>query len=329
MRKSFAAVITSLALVACAQEEVVNMPDNSICFANAFIEHTPVLTRAIDPSITTNTITGFNVWAFMDKPANIVLDAEDVTLVDGVWNYSNTQYWTPEHTYYFAALAPMDSQNWGINTAGANEYGAGVVTFTNVDGTEDLLYTATSIKTPDMATLTSAGMPAVGLTFNHLLSKVKFTFINGFETPNYTIEVKDIKMSAPEIGTIDLAVENWWDNDDWKIGTEKNTILAFGDIEELKIGEMAECTNERLTIPAGNTQSYEVTFTVVLYVSGEKAMQVDKTATLTNVAFEMGKGYNVRTEINPENMKLKPIEFDVVEVKKWVEAGNENAEVTE
>jgi hypothetical protein len=43
----------------------------------------------------------------------------------------------------------------------------------------------------------------------------------------------------------------------------------------------------------------------------------------------MGKGYNVRTEINPENMKLKPIEFDVVEVKKWVEAGNENAEVTE
>ena len=321
MKKSFVAAIATLALVACQQEVTVVAPDNSISFANAFVDHTPVLTRTTDPTITKGSITGFNVWAYMDTPSVALLDGDDVEKnAEGVWTYRNTQYWAPDHTYYFAALAPMDSDNWTLDTSKANSYGAGEVTFNNLNGTEDLLYSATSVTTPDLQTLTGAGMPAVELTFSHLLSRLQFSFRNGFDTPNYTVEVKGVQMTAPKTGTINLAVENWWDNDDWRLGTDQ-TVLAFGDIPVLQKWESAVTPNQRLTIPATVAQKYEVTFTVVLYVSDVEAMRVEKKATLTNVAFQMGKSYNITTEITPKNLGLAEIEFDVEEVKTWIEEG--------
>ena len=326
MKRSFIAAIALLSLAACSQDEVVNAPDNAIRFSNAFVETTQSLTKA-DPSITKESIDGFNVWGYMDNTSCAILEAEDVDKVNGAWTYLNTQYWTPEHTYYFAALAPKDSENWALDTAEANEYGAGVVSFKNVDGTEDLLYTSKKVTTPDMATLTAAGMPEVELIFNHLLSKIKFTFGNGFETSNYTVEVKDVKMTVPAQGTIDLAVENWWDNDDWTLG-QGETVLAFGDVVELGVGERAAAADQRLTIPAAASQEYAVSFTVVVYVSGLQAMEVQKTAVLKDVAFQMGKSYNIRVELNPDNLGLQPIVFDVVEVKDWVNGGEYSASVT-
>ena len=326
MKRSFIAAIALLSLAACSQDEVVNAPDNAIRFSNAFVETTQSLTKA-DPSITKESIDGFNVWGYMDEISCPILVAEDVNKVNGAWTYLNTQYWTPEHTYYFAALAPKDSRNWTLDTAEANEYGAGVVSFKNVDGTEDLLYTSKKVTTPDMATLTAAGMPEVELIFNHLLSKLKFTFSNGFETSNYTVEVKDVKMTVPAQGTIDLAVENWWDNDDWTLG-QGETVLAFGDVVELGVGERAAAADQRLTIPAAASQEYVVSFTAVVYVSGLKAMEVQKTAVLKDVAFQMGKSYNIMVELNPDNLGLQPIVFDVVEVKDWVNGGEYSASVT-
>ena len=325
MKKLFVAVLAIAAAVACNTAEIVDLPQNpQINFANAFVQNATRADVAADPSTKTADLASFNVWGFMDEPAGQVFVEELVTKSGDAWGYTNTQYWVAGHTYYFAALAPMDSNNWSLDTANANEYGAGVLTFTNVDGTEDLLYTAASVTTPDMATLTAAGMPSVSLTFNHLLSKVKFTFGNGFTTPNYTLEVKNIEMTAPKNGTIDLAVANWWDNDDWKLGADA-TVLSFGDVAELEIGKKDVCTNQRLTIPAGKSQSYTVTFDVVLYVSGVEAMTVQKTATLSNVAFDMGKCYNISTEITPENLGLHEIVFDVDVVNGWIHGGDYDA----
>ena len=322
MKKILFAAAAAFALVACEQEKVTEVPqDLAISFGQTFVEGTYYRTKVADPSTTTESITGFNVWGYMDDTSCAILEAEDVDKVNGAWTYLNTQYWTPGHTYYFAALAPKDSENWALETAGANEYGAGVVSFKNVDGTEDLLYTSKNVTTPDMATLTAAGMPEVDFIFNHLLSKIKFTFGNAFETSNYTVEVKDVKMSVPAEGTIDLAVENWWDNDDWTLG-QGETVLAFGDVVELGVGERAAAADQRLTIPAAASQEYAVSFTIVMYVSGLEAMEVQKTAVLKNVAFKMGKSYNIMVELNPDNLGLHPIVFDVVEVKDWDEAGN-------
>ena len=325
MKKQLAIVCAALGMVACMQEEVVTVQQNAISFKGAFVDNA---TRAAeDPSTTLENITNFNVWGFMDQPSGYVFTGDKVEKAGDAWTYANTQYWAPNHTYYFAAVSPADSQAWSLETSGANTYGPGVLTFTNANGTEDLLYAATSVETPQYDDLQAEGMEAVKLQFNHLLSKVKFTFTNGFATPNASVEVKNIKMTAPEKGTIDLAVENWWDNDDWKV--EGTKTLEFGNVELLAAGQKDECTYERLTLPVDKAYEYKVEFTVVLYTGDVVALETTKTTAISGVALEMGKAYNFTAEINPENLHLPSIEFEVEEVKDWVTAETPNAQVWE
>ena len=322
MKKILATALAAMSLVACLQEEVVTVPQtDAITFEGAYVN---VATRAaVDPSTTTASIAGFDVWAFMNEWDGTVLTDEDITRTSSGWTYANTQYWTPNNQYYFAALAPMNSANVTETLATSNEtakLGLGEIAFTNVDGSEDLLYAATTVTAPDYDQLKLNNMPPVKFEFSHLLSKVKFTFTNGFKTDNAYVEIEDIKMTAPKSGTIDLAVANWWDNDDWALGTESFE-LEFGNVAKLAMGTDDECAQERLTIPAEADQVYDITFTVKLYMGNQLALETVKTSTVTGVAFEMGKAYNLTAEINPNNLELPSIEFDVI-VKEWDEAGD-------
>ena len=313
MKKIFIAALAIISMVACVNEDVVEMTQSrAITFDNTFVGN--ATRAAADPSTTSESISGFNVWCFMDRPEGTVFTGEQVERAGDAWTYVNTQYWTPEHRYYFGALSPIGSSNWSLDTSNANIYGAGTLTFTNFDGSEDLLYSATMVQTPAMEEL-AAGMPAVKLTFNHLLSKVKFTFTNGFATSNSFVEIKNIKMSAPKNGTIDLAVENWWDNNDWMV--DGSFDLEFGDVAKLNPLAKAECTNERMTFPINKEYEYNITFDMILYTGERVALELEKTAAVSGVALEMGKAYNFKAEINPENLHLPSIEFDVEEVKEW------------
>ena len=319
MKKTFLMAFAALGLVACMQEEVVTIPQtDAITFDQASIDN--ATRAAADPSTTTQNIAGFDVWAFMNEWDGTVLVDEDVKKAGGKWTYANTQYWTPNNKYYFAALAPMNSANVTetIASGEAAKLGLGEIAFTNVDGSEDLLYAATTVVAPDYDQLKLNNMPPVKFEFSHLLSKVKFTFTNGFTTDNAYVVIEDIKMTAPKSGTIDLAVENWWDNDqDWVLGTEEFE-LEFGDVAKLAMGKFDECAQERLTIPAEADQVYDITFTVKLYMGNQLALETVKTSAVTGVAFEMGKAYNLTAEINSDNLELPAIEFDVV-VKEWDE----------
>ena len=317
MKKQLAIVCAALGMVACMQDEIVTVQQNAIEFKSAHVDN--ATRAAADPSTTVETIDDFNVWGFMDQPSGYIFTGDKVQRVGEAWTYANTQYWAPDHTYYFAAVSPAEEKNWELNTTDANTFGPGILTFTNKDGDEDLLYAAASVKTPRYDDLQKDGMEAVKLQFNHLLSKVKFTFANGFTTQNASVEVKNIKMTAPEKGTIALNVENWWDNDDWTVEGTKE--LAFGDVRKLSAGEKDECTQERLTLPVNKEYEYTVTFDVVLYTGELVALETTKTTTISGTALEMGKAYNFAAEINPENLHLPSIEFEVVEVKDWVTSG--------
>ena len=309
-------------MIGCAKEDVTVSPQVAVTFADAFVDVQGVRTKDADPSITTGSIDAFKVWGFMDQKGGVMFDGELVSKVGGEWTYANQQFWTPSHTYFFGALAPVENSNWTLDYSNANEYGLGLVSFTNFDGTEDLLYASTSVQTPDIDKLLAEGMDPVKLTFSHLLSKLKFTFINGFTTENMTMQVSEIKMTVPAAATIDLAVENWWDGDDWKFNGTATTTLDFADVlPVLGTTESASSANERLTIPADKNASYDISFKVNLYVGGQPAMEVVKTATLTGVAFNMGKSYNIKTEINPDNLGLHPIEFEV-KVNEWIPEGD-------
>ena len=332
MKKFFVVALAAMGMVACVQNEVVETPKSAaISFENTFVENA---TRAEDPSFvpTADNLDGFKVWAFMNQPDGIVFEAEEVTRNGADWTYNNTQYWMPgEQTYYFAALAPMNSTNWVVNTTNANTYGLGVVTFENVNGGEDLIYAATTKTTPKtLAEIQTWQDAKVALQFNHLLSKVKFTFKNGFLTDNVKVVVRNVKMDVPSKATIDLAVENWWDGDDWKLGTGTTT-LEFGNTEEIKIGATngKEAAKERLTIPAGSDYKYNISFDIDVYMGEQLGMTVNKTSIIEGIALEMGKGYNFTAEINPDNLELKPIEFTVTEVKDWITIDTPDNQVAE
>lgn len=323
MKKIFVAVLAMAGVVACNTAEVVDLPQNpAIRFENAFVQNATRADEALDPSTTTESLTAFDVWGFMDEPSGVVFEGEDVTGSKGNFTYVNTQYWAPGRTYYFAALAPMNSANWSLNTAKADTTGAGVVTFTNVSGTEDLLYSAVSVAAP--ASITAAP-EAVKFTFNHLLSKVKFTFKNGFANENAYIDVKNVTMTAPQTATATLT-GNWWEANPWA-GHAGELTLAFGDAcSKTAAGKFEVAADERLTIPAGAEQKYTVTFEVALYMGDVVAYSGTKTATIEGVALEIGKAYNFTATLNASNItedgqELYPIVFDVEEVKNWVEAG--------
>lgn len=311
MKKLLILGVAALGFAACVQENVVETPlGDAITFENAFIDN--ATRAAVDPSTTTNTLAGFDVWGFVKEYDGTVFDDQDVTRNGSIWTYSGTQYWVPNQPYYFAALAPMNSSNVEhvLATGDAAKLGLGTVTFTNFDGTEDLLYATSKVTT------NGANQPnnPVKFQFKHLLSKVKFTFKNGFVTNNASVKVTNIKMVAPAKASIALAQADYskaWDLEDTPV------TLAFGDVQQLSFGENAESAVERLTIPAADSYVYTVTFDVELFMGAQSVYTVTKTSTVTGVELELGKAYNFSAEINPENLELDSIQFDVIEVDQW------------
>ena len=329
MKKLLVSVLAIAGLVACTQETTLVQKGNApMEFGAAFVDNATRANAAVDPSTTTESITGFDVWGFMDQPSGKVFEGEDVTGEKGNFTYVNTQYWLPGHDYYFAALAPMNSANWTLNTEAANIHGAGIVNFHNVDGTEDLLYAAEMVSTKNLQVGETPGV--VELQFSHLLSKVKFSFTNGFDNTNAYIDVKEVTMEVPAFASINLAQQDWWSTNQWVLAEGKTT-LAFGDAcAKTAMGVKQETANERLTIPAGADQEYKVTFKVQLYFGDVAAFAEVQTleSVVKGVALEMGKAYNFTAEINASNIsedgkELLPIVFDVEEVKDWVDAGEQ------
>ena len=321
MKKLFVAVLVIAGVVACSKEELVRVQDPAqIAFDGSFVE-----TRAnasVDPSTTTANIETFNVWGFMDEPSGKVFVEEEVTKNGGEWSYVNTQYWAPGHNYYFAALANYD--NAVVNTEGANELGLGNLKFTVTDGSDDLLYSAVGPIAAPAQNATS--VDKVKFSFNHMLSKVKFTFTNGFTNELATIDVKNIQMKVPATADIDVNVADWWTENNWK-NYDGSATVAFGDAcAKTAIGVSQECDDARIILPANNNVVYTVTFDVALYQGDVVAYEGTKTVEIKGVALEIGKSYNFTAELNASNItedgsELLPIEFDVIEVKDWVEAG--------
>ena len=315
MKKLFVVALAALGMVACVNEDVLETPkSDAIAFAG-FVDNA---TRANDPSFDRDNLGAFDVWAFMNESDGTVFAGEDVEKSGNTWGYTNIQYWLPLNSYYFAALAPMNSNNWEVALAEgeAAKAGIGTVTFTNVDGSEDLIYAKQYVETPEMSVLLEKGMDAVKLQFGHLLSKVKFTFVNKFMTDNAYVSVENIKMTVPAKGRINLTDGSKW-------ASEGELVLNFGSTEKIAMSDNDDCTDERLTIPA--LQDYKVTFDVKVYMGEQVGMEaLAKTTTISGLELESGKAYNFVAEITPENLHLKPIEFEVEVVDGWTPAGETN-----
>ncbi|MBQ6871985.1 MAG: fimbrillin family protein [Bacteroidales bacterium] len=325
----------AFAAVACSKSEVIEQTKPlAISFENPFVENT---TKSVsDPSTTLSDLKAFTVYGFMDTPAGVVFNQEPVTLTSDGWKSQTTQYWALNHDYYFAALA---GKNWSVNTADATTYGVGTVSFTNENGTDDLLYAATHSTTKGIDKITTENPGAVEFIFNHLLSKVKFAFTNTFTNPNTSIVVSNVTLTVPATGTLNLGEDKWWEGDKWNAAENHNLILKFGDIVTNSADEngdkvypaayytengqkvpAAESYKELLTIPT-EYRTYTITFTAELFQGGVSAGKYNHVATVDGIRFEMGHAYKFTAELNGENINpdeaLIPITFSVTSVKGW------------
>lgn len=329
MKKIFLIGLTAAAMLAsCSNDETVEMAQQkAISFSNAFVNNG---TRSIvDPSFTTTSLNDFAVYGFTQKGQ--IFNGEKVSKGGAAstgWSYDNVQYWVPGNTYTFGAIAPYSVAGNVSNVTlptGATKVGMEVA-FTNTDADQvDLLHAEPAQITGVTPTYTTP----VSMTFNHQLSKVKFSFQNSVGV-GYNVKVSNVKITdAFKEGTLTVAAAgNTWGNQ-----TDKTLELNFGNVvanasstEASAIANAAtlESYNEKLMIPMSNTAKYTVTFTAELYKGDILLGIYNHRVEIKNVEFKLGYCYDFKASLTHKNItaedELNPIEFAVTKVEDWNKA---------
>ena len=306
MKKIILAAMALAAFVACNKAEVIETQEGEqIAFSNAFVENTTK--AATDPSLgtTANPFTSFNVWGTVGGVA--IYNGAEVTgivgstIVDGketnLWTCTSVkQYWIKDAQYKFSALA-----NAGTVTLGDDKLPA-KTTFDATAANVDLLYAE-----PVSRVGVASGNAPVEFTFNHLLSKVKFTVINNSAAATgYSFDVKNITITCPKTGTIELADKTW----------ENLSTAAAYSIPTVTVNNStasAECASELLLIPG----SVSINYTVDIKCDGTTLATHTPTAAYT-ATLVGGNSYNfvVNVAVGEE------ITFSVDQNPSWTQNGN-------
>ena len=341
MKKILIALCAVATLASCTKNEVLSYDKEAIGFDNAFVDNS---TRSVDdPSFSTSKMfSDFHVYGYVaGEPIFVEVDEDDVTYGVTVtntgtngsvnWKYDATQYWIAGATYNFSAVAPVTNGRWTMTAADKDDT---TLSFTN-DGVTDLLYAQN-----DTYTANTDGTPngAVGFTFRHVLSKVKFSFENKYAATNSSIRVKNIQITdAYTQGSVELnATTSTWT----PVANSNNLTLNFGDaVSNSATANSAEAFgnkttyesyNELFMIPfAGATSytvdstqmnGYTVKFTVELLVNGAVIKTYPHTI-YTSFVPQPGKAYDLKAEITPESIdpdhQQEEIKFTVTTITDW------------
>lgn len=293
-----------LALTACNSDETVEMAKGNAIGFKTFVNNS---TRAANDATTTN-LESFKVWGLMNKgdKTGTPFVAKEVTKENGTWSYTPPVYWEKDYAYSFVALAPNEAYTFTAPTA-INTWGS--LTFDNGDGDTDLIYA-----TAKQETVPANGCPApVSLTFNHMLSRVRFQFENGM-LDGSKLTVSDVKINdAYTSGTATLAeqlADLTWNP------VQGTGAIVFGNAAAMDPNAKAE-TAHKYMIPA--TKKYNLTFTVTRVHHGVTDTY-NHTVTLPETAMKQGLSYQFVAKFTAENINpnqvLCPIQFTAT-VAKW------------
>ena len=320
MKRIITIALATTALVACTKENTLQTAEKAaITFENAFVDNT---TKATD--LTTDNITNFGVYASVKNSAGdqgLILTNEPVSgsKASG-YSYTNTQYWVPNATYSFVAIAPHTEAHWkytpATETNGVNAYN-GVISFDNVSAAanQDVIFASHQRSMP--STITS--VTPVSLTFNHILSRVRLTFINAITpTANISLQINNVKITnAYEKGT--LEVQNGTvASSTWTV-SNKTLSVPFANNKAILAGETSESTEHHYFIPAPAETKYNVTFDVTIYQAGVELGTYNRTASV-KVTMSQGASYDIKASLTTNNVlpnALQPITFTVDSVNNW------------
>lgn len=296
----FLGIAATAMFASCTNDEMVEMNPQSAIGFETFVDKS---TRATD--VTKANLTAFEVYGWRTKDATEqIFDAQAVTANNGVCTYSPLQYWVGGYKYDFEAVAPKSGEK-GVTVN--DTYGASTITFVS-DSETDLIYASASkdLSSYDYGTL-AAAPGVVDLTFGHLLSRVKFTFINRADANSVAkIAVTDVKIT--NAGTTGVYTPS---NGTWAAATETGEVtFASTNITGIDGGESGE-TEHKYLIPY-NVKDYSVSFTVTMTQgsvsdSFNYTVKLPETTTLVK-----GNSYNFKATFNPG----QPIVF-TADVTPW------------
>lgn len=320
MKKIFIAVLAVAALASCSKEQTIMVDDHKMAIGfDTFVENS---TRANDLVVGNF---DFGVYGLVEKGGeNALIFNNQEVAADG--SYSPAQYWIAAAQYYFTAIAPYTNAKWAYTTTTAH---TGTIAFDNqaAAANQDLLFAY--VKPAQTPAEIKAAPDKVGFTFNHMLSRVRFTFANGFgEGSNIKLEVTDVTITDA-YATADLAIANGvageWSN---FAGTLSKNFGQVGGATLATLTDtgatMSAATEHFYLIPAD--KAYNVTFNVTLYQAGVKLDTYARTATIPASNMQKGMSYDIKTTLNANNTsddgKLYPIEFEVTAVTEWANFGD-------
>lgn len=294
-----------LALTACNSDETVEVAKGNAIGFKTFVNNS---TRAANDA-TTDNLDAFKVWGLMNdgKQTGTPFVGKEVTKANSAWSYQTPVYWEKGYAYSFVALAPNDAYTFTAPTE-INTWGS--LTFENGAGETDLIYAAAK-----QATVAANTCPqAVNMTFNHMLSRVRFQFENGMADGS-VLTVSNVKINdACTSGTATLAEQLAGLR--WAPG-QGTGALEFGNAAAME-KDAKEATGHKYMIPA--TKDYKLSFTVTRVHHGVTDVYNHNDVKLQGLTFEPGKSYQLKATLTAENInpnvELCQIQF-TAEVKGW------------
>lgn len=349
----FLLAAAAAALAGCAQNEVIDIPQTRAIGFDPYVGNTTrAAAKDTDLSALKAEGAGFIVLGgYEDSQTYVpVFDGTNetgshITWNKSSWEYSPINYWLEGKTYKFVAYAPAELQegdlfdiDYADNKLKMKDGG----TFT-ADGETDLVV-AEGKPQGYLVAAEPVQMDRVGFKFYHALSKVKFTFINGWRNA-VTLKITNIKLSNVKntgslttSGTMaqgsDKIRPSAWSGQTGTADYENKP----DDVMNTSIyGESYEFEN--FLLPTGLSDSQmKLTFTVLVTNSqgtgpdlgaGAGNSVVKEVVIPKDVVTEWkpGYAYNYKLTISGSTFGLKPIQFDGIDVdSEWGNGGEDDIE---
>ena len=223
------------AMTSCTNDEVVEMNQNNVIKFENFVNKG---TRVVD-NVTTSSLKKIYVFGYRENLVDPVFNNQLFSFT-GSGDVTSSVFWVDD-TYFFGAYADggngSEIATTGSGVPTVSFTSGGVLSFNDyvVDDAKDLVAAVPA----EVDNTGLANLP-VALTFNHLLSKIKFTFKN--TNPNsLTMKVSEISLSAiPNKGDWTSSSATEWTNPEGSVeltfpGTTSNVAVngSYVSIEHL------------------------------------------------------------------------------------------------
>lgn len=332
MKKSFFVLgVAVAALASCTNEEVVDMPQSRVIQFGTFVNHS---TRS---SVTETTEENFNKFFVFGNYGEGTWTPVYTNVAVNGGTVGDQTTWTPELTAYWQA---SQKYNFGAYSDGGNK-----LEDAHFDATNQKLtfpnYTPNNNKDLIVAipeTVNSNEDPAandkVNLSFQHMLSQVKFTFKNT-DSYDYTMKISDIKVNAVKTCEGSATYNTNALKFNWETSTGSQDLYDFDELADIAEAEKKDTHSTTCFVIPQNNEQLEVSFIATFSdeageiksskFKGKLAYTGTTEGTIQN-EWTPGFRYNYTVTINGSTVKpdLKDqvIEFQVDAVKGWTDTSN-------